>query len=220
MEKKLHTLLDSKICGLVGSRKNSHYHLHDLYKQWTNKTEIPHYTASYLGFQTSIKITSLVVVYPNIICGWIGTMVSEKSSKFYFTNYLKYIKEIISIKLQYKFQFILVLNVAVTKRHIKRISSTVSLKRMTNIIYTYLVLGRDKTYLVKKKPTWFYWNWYNHNAWVIYWQHICYVWWMCFSTDSRNSYRYQLCTSLRLLVPLRTRQTSFRSFFGKTSPIF
>jgi len=77
-------------------------------------------------------------------------MVSEKSSKFYFTNCLKYIKEIISIKLQYKFQFILVLNVAVTKRHIKRISPNTSLKRMTNIIYTYLVLGRDKTYLVKK----------------------------------------------------------------------
>jgi hypothetical protein len=27
------------------------------------------------------------------------------------------------------------------------------------------------------------------------WQHICYVWWTCFSTDSRHTYGYKLCSS-------------------------
>jgi len=31
---------------------------------------------------------------------------------------------------------------------------------------------------------------------------ICYVWWTCFSTDSRHIYGYKLCSSSRRRVPL------------------
>ena len=34
------------------------------------------------------------------------------------------------------------------------------------------------------------------------WQHTCHVWWTYFSTDSRQSYWHQLCSSHRQLVPL------------------
>ena len=34
------------------------------------------------------------------------------------------------------------------------------------------------------------------------WQHLCYLCWTCFSTDSRHTYRYKLCFSSRRLVPL------------------
>ena len=57
--------------------------------------------------------------------------------------------------------------------------------------YKYLVLGRGTSYFVSK-PLWFYqkvlWNWYHQYARVFDWQHICYVWWTCFSTDSRYIY--------------------------------
>ena len=71
--------------------------------------------------------------------------------------------------------------------------------------YKYLVLGRDRSYFVKhhsdstKKVLW---NWYLQHARVFAWQHICYVWWTCFSTDSRHTYGYKLCSSSRRLVPL------------------
>ena len=38
-----------------------------------------------------------------------------------------------------------------------------------------------------------------------YWQHVCYLWWTCFSTDSRHTYGYKLCSSSRRLVPLFVR---------------
>ena len=45
--------------------------------------------------------------------------------------------------------------------------------------YKYLVLGKDRSYFVKKKTLWFYqnvlWNWYHQHARVFDWQHICYV---------------------------------------------
>ena len=48
-----------------------------------------------------------------------------------------------------------------------------------------------------KTPLWFYqkvlWNWYLQHARVFDWQHICYVWWTCFATDSRHTYGYKLC---------------------------
>jgi hypothetical protein len=37
---------------------------------------------------------------------------------------------------------------------------------------------------------------------VLDWQHICSVWWACFSTDNRHTYGYKLCSSPRRLVPL------------------
>jgi hypothetical protein len=43
-------------------------------------------------------------------------------------------------------------------------------------------------------------KWKVHNGKI--WQHICYVWWMCFSTDSQHIYDYKLCSSSRWLVPL------------------
>ena len=48
-------------------------------------------------------------------------------------------------------------------------------------------------------------NWYHQNAGVFDWQHICYVWWMCFATDSRHTYGYKMCPSSRQLVPLTVR---------------
>jgi hypothetical protein len=36
---------------------------------------------------------------------------------------------------------------------------------------------------------------------VFGWQHICYVWLTCFSTDSGHTYGYKLCYSSRLLAP-------------------
>ena len=35
-----------------------------------------------------------------------------------------------------------------------------------------------------------------------FWFTTCYVWWMCFLTDSRHSDEYQLCFCSRWLVPL------------------
>ena len=70
--------------------------------------------------------------------------------------------------------------------------------------YIYLVLGRDRSYFEKKH--WFYqkviWNLYHQHARVFDWQHICYVWWTCFSTNSRHTHGYKLCSSSRRLVPL------------------
>jgi hypothetical protein len=73
--------------------------------------------------------------------------------------------------------------------------------------YKYLLLGKDRSYFVSEKnPLCFYqkvlWNWSHRNARVFDWQHICYVWWTCFSTDSWHSYRYKLCSSFRRCVPL------------------
>ena len=46
------------------------------------------------------------------------------------------------------------------------------------------------------------WNWFHQYARVFDWQQICYLWWTCFSTDSRHTYGYNLCSSSRRLVPL------------------
>ena len=40
---------------------------------------------------------------------------------------------------------------------------------------------------------------------LFYWWRICYVWWRCFSTDSRHSHGYQLCSSSCQHVPLFVR---------------
>ena len=85
----------------------------------------------------------------------------------------------------------------------------------------YLVLGRDRSYFVKKKPLWFYqivlWNWYHQHARVVDWQHICYFWWTCFSTDSRHTHGYKLCSSSRRLVPLSVwGRLHVRGFSRKT----
>lgn len=44
----------------------------------------------------------------------------------------------------------------------------------------------------------------NLSFWDFYWQHIhiCFIWFICFSTDKLHSYRYQLCSffSATLLV--------------------
>ena len=62
------------------------------------------------------------------------------------------------------------------------------IKKNVQLRYKYLVLGRDRSYFVKKSTLWFYqqvlWNWYHQHSGVFDWQHICYLWWTCFSTDS------------------------------------
>jgi hypothetical protein len=82
--------------------------------------------------------------------------------------------------------------------------------------YKYLVLGRDGYYFVKK-TLWFYqkvlWNWYHQHARVFDWQHICYAWWTCFSTDSRHTHVILFSPSSSII---RMRQTSFRGFSRKT----
>ena len=64
--------------------------------------------------------------------------------------------------------------------------------------YKYLVLGRKILFCKKKQNTLILPN----SARIFDWQHICYVWWTCFSTDSRHTYGYKLCSSSRRLVPL------------------
>ena len=79
------------------------------------------------------------------------------------------------------------------------------LKSVTLRRYKYLVLGRDSSYFAKRtkekkhsdSP-----KRYHQHALAFDWQHICYIWWMCFSTDSPHTYGYKLCSSSRRLVPL------------------
>ena len=56
-----------------------------------------------------------------------------------------------------------------------------------------------------EEALWFYqkvpWNWYQH-ARVFDWQHICYVWWMCFSTVGIPMGTNCAQDSSRRLVPL------------------
>jgi hypothetical protein len=63
------------------------------------------------------------------------------------------------------------------------------------------VLGRDRSCFVKINH-WFYqkvlWSWYHELTRVYDWQHICYLWWTCFSTDSRHTYGYKLLADLFL----------------------
>ena len=40
---------------------------------------------------------------------------------------------------------------------------------------------------------------------MFYWQHICYIWWIYFSTDSLHSHWYQLCSSSSRCFPLLLR---------------
>jgi hypothetical protein len=43
---------------------------------------------------------------------------------------------------------------------------------------------------------------FSENVWVFDWQHICYVWWTCLSTESRHSCTHLLWPSSRQRVPL------------------
>ena len=72
--------------------------------------------------------------------------------------------------------------------------------------YKYLDLGRDRSYFVKhhsdsiKKFS--VTDIFNMLEFLIE-NIICYVWWTCFSTDSRHhNYGYKLCSYSRRLVPL------------------
>jgi len=64
-------------------------------------------------------------------------------------------------------------------------------------------------FFVRKKHLWFYekviWNWYHQKDLCFDWHHICYAWWMCFSTDFRHCYQYPQCSPSRRLVPLSVR---------------
>jgi len=50
------------------------------------------------------------------------------------------------------------------------------------------------------------------------WQHICYLWWTCFSTHIQHTYGHKLCSTSRPpnFSFIRMRQTSFRGFSRKT----
>ena len=59
--------------------------------------------------------------------------------------------------------------------------------------YQYPVLGRDKSYFISKTALfWFYryvrWTWYHQHAGGFNSQHMCYVWWTWFATESHNEW--------------------------------
>ena len=58
--------------------------------------------------------------------------------------------------------------------------------------------GRDKSYFVKKAKNTDSAKRFSETDW----QHICYVCWTWFSTDSWHTYGYILCSSSRRLFPL------------------
>ena len=55
------------------------------------------------------------------------------------------------------------------------------------------------------------WNWYHQHSRVFDWQHICYLWWTCFSTDNRHTYWVQ---TVHLFSPtcsfICMKQTSYK----------
>jgi hypothetical protein len=71
--------------------------------------------------------------------------------------------------------------------------------------YKYLVLGRDRSYFVKHHSDSYKrfseTDIFNMLEFLID-NIFCYVWWTCFSTDSRHTYGCNLCSSSRRLVPL------------------
>jgi hypothetical protein len=78
------------------------------------------------------------------------------------------------------------------------------------------VLGRDRSYFVQKKnhsdsTKKVLWNWYH--------QHICFLWGTCFSTNSRHTYGYKLCSSSLRLVPLFVWGRLHTEAWKETSPI-
>ena len=86
-------------------------------------------------------------------------------------------------------------------------------KRMAN-----LVLGLDIFYFLKKKQIlWFYqnvlWNWYQSTCSHFDWQHICYVWWTCFSTDTTHI--GTICAHLLANVFLYSHEAGFIQGFHK-----
>ena len=74
--------------------------------------------------------------------------------------------------------------------------------------YKYLVLGRDRSYFVKhhsdSNKRFSETDIFNMLELLID-NIFCYVWWTCFSTDSRHTYGCKLCSSFRRLVPLFVR---------------
>jgi hypothetical protein len=67
------------------------------------------------------------------------------------------------------------------KDRLKELVQLCFINKNGQLRYKYLVLGRDRSYCVKKKtPLWFYrkvvWNWYDQHVRVFDWQHICYLW--------------------------------------------
>jgi len=90
-------------------------------------------------------------------------------------------------------------------KHIKWISPTILHETNGRRRYKYLIWRKDKSYFVKN-PLWFcqivLYSWYQQHARDFDWQHICYVWWTCCSTDSRYTYVHKLRSCSRRLVPL------------------
>jgi hypothetical protein len=72
--------------------------------------------------------------------------------------------------------------------------------------YKYRVLGLDRSNFVNNKTTLILpkssLKLISSSCSRFLWQHICFVWWTCFSTDSRHTYGYKLCFSSHWLVPL------------------
>ena len=71
--------------------------------------------------------------------------------------------------------------------------------------YKYLVLGRDRSYFMKShfvSTRKFSETDIINMLDLFLLQHIRYLWWTCFSTDSLHTYGYKLCSSSRRLVPL------------------
>jgi hypothetical protein len=77
------------------------------------------------------------------------------------------------------------------------------LKMISSIFWRwYRQYSEDDIVNILKMISSIFWRWYRQHDWVFNWQHICYILWTCFSTDSRHSCGYQLCSSSRQLIPL------------------
>ena len=81
--------------------------------------------------------------------------------------------------------------------------------------YKYLVLGRDRSYFVKKKPLWFYqkvlWNWYHQHARVFDWQQFAIFSGRVFQQTVGHTYEHKLIFSPTCSF-IRMRETSYKGF--------
>jgi len=84
---------------------------------------------------------------------------------------------------------------------------------MTPVMFKMSLLKYNR----KHSTRWFcqkvLWNWYNQNDRVLDGQHISYVWWTFFSTDSLHSHGYKMCILFSSTNSfIRMMQTSYRDF--------
>ena len=90
------------------------------------------------------------------------------------------------------------------KDKLRELDQLCFLKKNGQRRYKYIVLGRDRSYFVKhhsdSTKQFSETDIFNMLEFLI--NNIFVVCWACFTTDSRHTYEYKLCSSARRLVPL------------------